>query len=328
MSDRARSGIHPGAVRAPNRMQRFLSVSFGQPIGPRITTDGRGGYYIDMRVKATSPRWPPTDDLPPLDEAVYVAVAQWGLGAYEHWLETGSEKWLAAASAICDHFVATQCRAGPRAGGWINDFPFPHTFRLDPPWISAMTQGEAASLLVRMHAETGDDAFAEAAIRALRPMTIPSAEGGVQAELEGGPFFEEYPTTPASQVLNGGIYALWGVHDVAIALGDADARDLYEAGLEALTAGIDRWDLGFWTRYDLHPHPRVNVASGAYHLLHIDQVAAMNKLAPRRALASAEARWRGYLERRMARARAFAGKVAFRMSVPRNRIAEPADDSG
>lgn len=309
------------AAAAPGRLGRFLSVSFEQPVGPRIRHDGVGGYYIDMRVKATSPEWPPPRDLPPLDsaEAIHVIVAQWGLAAHEHWLATGREEWLAGARAACDHFVQTQRTSGPRTGGWTHEHPFPHTFRLDPPWICAMAQGEAASLLVRMHAETGEDVYAETAIRALRPLTVPSAAGGVQAELEGGPFFEEYPTTPPSRVLNGGIYALWGVRDVAAALGEAEARELFRAGLDALSAGIDSWDLGYWTRYDLHPHKRINVASNAYHVLHIDQLAAMNTLEPRPSLQAAEARFRGYLERPTARARAFAGKVAFRLAVPRAR---------
>ena len=155
------------ASSPPGRLRRFLSVSFEQPLGPRIGPNGVGGYYIDMRVKATSPQWPPPDDLPPLDEAIHVIVAQWGLAAYEHWLATGREEWLVAARAAGDHFVATQVSSGPLAGAWVHHFPFPHTFRLDPPWICAMAQGEAASLLVRLHSETKQDAYAETAIRAL-----------------------------------------------------------------------------------------------------------------------------------------------------------------
>jgi heparosan-N-sulfate-glucuronate 5-epimerase len=305
-----------GRSFSQSRLGRFLSVSFNQPLGQRIAPDGVRGYYIDMRVKAKSPAWP-SSDLPPLDQALQVVIAQWGLGAYEHWLETGSEEWLAGARAACDHFVAAQRRDGPLAGGWAHEWSFPHSFRLDPGWLSGMAQGEIASLLVRVHAETGEDALAEAALRGLGPLTVPSAEGGVRVDLEGGPFFEEYPTDPASMVLNGGIFAIWGVRDVAVALGDADAARLFEASADALAAGIGRWDLGYWSRYDLYPHKRVNIASNAYHQLHIDQLAAMNAIAPRPALVDAEARFRRYYRRRLNRTRAFGGKVAFRLAVPR-----------
>jgi hypothetical protein len=269
-----------------------------------------------MRVKAKSPAWP-SPDLPPLEDALHVVVAQWGLGAYEHWLETGREEWLAAARAACDYFVGIQRTSGPLAGAWTHEWSFPHSFHLDPGWVSGMAQGEVASLLVRVHSETGEDAYAEAALNGMRPLTVPSSEGGVGVELEGGPFFEEYPTSPSSMVLNGGIFALWGVRDVAVALGDADAGRLFEAGLGALAAGIGRWDLGYWTRYDLYPHARVNIASNAYHELHVDQLAATNAVAARPQLVDAEARFRRYYERRLNRARAFAGKVAFRLAVPR-----------
>jgi len=308
-----------GGGFSQTRLGRYLSVSFNQPLGQQIDADRVRGYYVDMRVKAKTPTWP-TPDLPALDRALRVMIAQWGLGAFEHWLATGREEWLAAARSACDHFVSTQLREGPLAGGWPHGQSFPHSFELPADWLSGMAQGEAASLLVRVHAETGDDALAEAALRGLGPLRVPSAAGGVLASLDGGPWFEEYPTDPASMVLNGGIFAIWGVRDVAVALRDADAQLLFEASLDALAAGIGRWDLGYWSRYDLYPHKRVNVASNAYHELHIDQLAATNAIAPRPALVSAEARFRRYHARRLNAARAFAGKVAFRLAVPREKI--------
>jgi heparosan-N-sulfate-glucuronate 5-epimerase len=301
------------------RLGRYLSVSFNQPLGQRIEPEGVRGYYVDLRVKAKTPTWP-TPDLGELDSTLKVAIAQWGLGAFEHWLDTGSEEWLAMARSAADFFVSRQEREGPLAGGWPHKHSFPHSFDLPAGWLSGMAQGEAASLLVRVHGETGDDALAEAALRGLGPLRVPSAEGGVLASLEGGPWFEEYPTEPASMVLNGGIFAIWGVRDVAVGLGDAEAAQLFEAAVDALAAGIGRWDLGYWSRYDLYPHKRVNVASNAYHQLHIDQLAAMNAIASRPALVDAEARFRSYHARRLNHARAFAGKVAFRLVVPREKF--------
>ena len=61
-------------------------------------------------------------------------------------------------------------------------------------------------------------------------MRLPSGEGGVQARLGGGPWPEEYPTDPPSYVLNGGIFALWGMYDVGAGLGDEDAARDFEQG--------------------------------------------------------------------------------------------------
>ena len=124
-------------------------------------------------------------------------------------------------------------------------------------------------------------------MRALSPLSVPSSEGGACALLDGRPFPEEYPTQPPSFVLNGAIFALWGLRDVAVGLGHAEAGRAFEDGVDALAASIHRWDTGSWSLYDLFPHPVPNVASGAYHALHVAQLEAMVQLAPRPELAAA-----------------------------------------
>jgi heparosan-N-sulfate-glucuronate 5-epimerase len=287
------------------------------PPGEHVDAEGLGGYHIDLSAKADETGWPPPWLGP---TAPYVAQAQWALGSYERYLETSDERWLEWALAAGRHLVRSQEPAGRLQGGLVHREPFPHTFRVSPPWLSAMAQGETASLLVRLYRETGDETLAEAASRALMPLDVPVTEGGVRAELGGGPFYEEYPTTPSSYVLNGGIFALWGCRDVAVALGDSTASRLWREGLEVLVAGIDRWDTGSWSRYDLYPHAVPNVASSFYHVLHIGQLRAMHRLETRRELELAIERFEEYQASARSRAEAFARKALFRLVVPRNRL--------
>jgi hypothetical protein len=298
-------------------MSGFFSTSFLQPLGSNVIPGELRGYYIDFRVKARSPAWPP-QELQPLDRQLHVDVAQWGLGAFEHYLEDGREEWLAAALAVGRHLAEVQEREGPLAGGWVHSRPYPHTFPLEPPWLSAMAQGEGASLLVRLAGETGDDALLESALRARQPLLVPTSAGGVQSTLDGGPLLEEYPTDPASHVLNGAIFALWGCLDIDLAAGDGELRSLFEAGVDTIAASSSRWDTGWWSAYDLFPHPVRNVASAAYHELHVTQLMALDSVAPRPQLRSAALRWSGYGARRANRVRAQAAKVAFRVAVPRS----------
>ena len=269
------------------------------------------GYHIDLRVKAHGGGWDPSRSA---RHAFWVITGQWGLGAYERYLAGEGDEWLDTALRIGRFLIERQ----PGDGGWVHDVPFPHTFRLRPPWVSAMAQGEAASLLVRLYAETGEEAYGEAARAALRPMSVPGAGGGVLARLDGGAFLEEYPTTPSSYVLNGAFFAVWGCYDVWKGLGDDSAGALFEETLGTLAANIHRWDTGFWSRYDLYPHPIANVASSLYHVLHLSQLKATARIAPRPELETARARWDGYRRSRAKRARAFAHKAAFRLIVPRN----------
>ena len=305
--------------RRQSKTGGFLSSAraLSLPPGEQVDAEGLGGYHIDLSLKADETGWPPPWLGP---TAPYVAQAQWALGSYERYLKTSDERWLEWALAAGRHLARSQEPAGRLHGGLMHRERFPHTFQLSPPWLSAMAQGQAASLLVRVYRETGDEAFAEAASRALMPLDVPVAEGGVRAELDGGPFYEEYPTTPSSYVLNGGIFALWGCRDVAVALGDSAASRLWREGLEVLVTGIDRWDMGFWSRYDLYPHAVPNVASSFYHVLHIDQLRAMQRLEARPELDRAVERFSGYLASRRSRAEAFARKALFRLVVPRNRL--------
>jgi heparosan-N-sulfate-glucuronate 5-epimerase len=288
------------------------AATFSLPMGEQFDARTVRGYYIDMRVKADAPAWSGGDHW------LHVVRAQWALGCFERYLAGEGEVWLEAAIERAQELVERQVLEGPQAGGFLHRQPLRHTFALDPPWISAMAQGEVASLLVRVFLQTREERYADAARRALLPLSVDTVTGGVRASLDGRSFPEEYPTRPPSFVLNGGIFAMWGLHDVGVGLDDAAARIAFDQAVDTLAEQIARWDLGYWSRYDLFPHPVVNVASSFYHDLHINQLRAMDRLAPRPQLAETADRWQRYAESSRCRRRAFARKALFRMFVPRN----------
>jgi hypothetical protein len=302
------------------RVRKFLSSSFNQPIGAQVGDGSVRGYHIDMRVKAKRSDWPDSWPWGP-GENSWIALAQYGLGAYERWLAGEGEEWLATARGAADMMCDHQVDGGARDGAWEQRFDLPHTYDLRAPWISAMAQGEGASLLVRLYAADAEERYAEAARRALGPLAVPSEEGGTSALLDGLPFPQEYPTSPPSSVLNGGIFAMWGWHDVGLALDDAGARASFEDAVDTLAHNLHRWDNGWWSLYDLYPHPFPNPASFAYHELHIAQLRAMDRIAPRPQFAETAARFERYERSRAGRTRAFATKAAFRLRVPRSRAA-------
>jgi heparosan-N-sulfate-glucuronate 5-epimerase len=287
--------------------------SFFLPVGLHIDPAGVRGYPIDLRVKAEVPNGAPELKLPRI---LHVGMTQYGLGCYERWLAGEGEDWLAAA------LMAGRYLAGIQApdGSWAHDHRFPHTFWLPPPWVSGITQGQAASLLVRLYQQTGDEDLARAARLALAPLSVPQADGGVCGDLGGLPWPEEYPTSPQSHVLNGAIFALWGMRDVAVALDCAESREHFDRGIDSLAANLQRYDTGSWSLYSLFPHPIHNRASSFYHDLHIRQLTAMQQLAPRPEFEATRLRWAGYAASRYSRTTAFAWKAAFRFMVPRNRL--------
>lgn len=283
-------------------------------MGPQLSGTAVAGYPVDMRVKAPDPTWPPTW-LPKRDRVLWVDVIQWGLASFERYLGGEGDRWLAGAEA-CGSYLVDEQRAG---GDWPHLTPYKHSWPLDPPWVSSMAQGEAASLLVRLHGATSDARWADAARRALLPLSVPAADGGAQALLDGRSFPEEYPTQPPSFVLNGAIFTLWGIRDVGVGLGDAAATAQWEEGLDTLSANLRLWDTGWWSRYALYPHPVVNPASSFYHALHITQLKATEVLAVRPAVTAVRERFERYAASPSCRRRAFAQKALYRTVVPRNK---------
>jgi hypothetical protein len=185
-----------------------------------------------------------------------------------------------------------------------------HTYEIDAPWSSAMTQGEAASLFVRA-------ARGELAARVVQPLF----ESPLSVTTPEGPVLQEYPTTPPAHVLNGWIYGLWGLYDVALSAAPDDvraqARSAFDDGVQALAARVDRYDTLGWSRYDLYPHPIAHVASPYYHRLHVELLRALDELAPDARLRAAADRWERTGARLVPRSIAVARKVAFRLIKPR-----------
>lgn len=281
-------------------------------LGAHIDPAHPSGYYVDLRAKAERPTWPPPWLAAPAGH-VAIAVAQWGLACHERLVAGEGEAWLVGAIAAGERLLADQ----EPDGRWLDPRPYPHTFAVQAPWPSAMAQGEGASLLVRLFAKTGDERFADAALRALRPFRVPTAKGGVLARLGDGSFFEEYPTHPGSFVLNGGIFAVFGAYDVALGLGDGAARLTFEDGVQTLAANLSRWDTGRWSRYDLFPHPVAHVATLGYHRLHVAQLRALQLLSPEAGIHVFANRFERYAESPLKRGDALARKIVFRLLVRR-----------
>ena len=282
-------------------------------MGQLIRPGAVHGYYVDLRIKATSPGAPPVWP----EARMHVKTTQWGLACFERHLTGEAGPWLHSAIAAGEHLMSIQRHHGPQEGGWVHAEPYPDTFVVDAHWLSGLAQGQGASLLVRLHAATGRSEFADAARRALLPLRRPMSEGGVSAALGNGSLPQEYPTTPASHVLNGGIFAIWGMYDVGVGLGDtAASRDFTECA-GTLAENVDRLDVGFWSRYDLVPGLPRNLASPWYHRLHVVQLEATHLLSGHAALAEASARFQRYSTSPWSRARATLEKVAFRAVRPR-----------
>ncbi len=176
-------------------------------------------------------------------------------------------------------------------------FPFSFAFNgLTPPWISALTQGRVLSVLARAYEFSNEKQHLVLARNAMKPLQIPVKEGGVQAPFPNGDIaFEEYPQSKPNIVLNGLITALVGLHDLAEIGKNAQATDLFARGVQGLERNLQRYDLGFWSTYDL-AQPFRTVASEKYHRYHIVQLWGLYEMTGNEIFKSYCLKWQGYLK--------------------------------
>ena len=163
-------------------------------------------------------------------------------------------------------------------GSWLYrfDFGFPGG-RVSAPWRSAMAQGQAMSLLERAYRLTGRGVYRRAALRALRPLEVtPGRTALVRCYSDcRHPFFEEYPTRPGSHVLNGFMFTLVGLYDLASVAPHSHALGLYQAGRRTLRLALPRYDSDGVARYCLSSPA---IASQSYQAIHVYLLRALDSL--------------------------------------------------
>lgn len=236
-----------------------------------------------------------------------ITTAQYGLYSLDKWLLTRSDEHLDLAQAAAQWLVDNCQPLAHNAGGWIYEFDL-EFYGPKAPWISAMAQGEAISLLLRMHQIGGDPAYLQTAERAFIPFKYSIEDGGVRSTFaDGSPVFEEFPASAPPHVLNGHIFALLGVYDYGIVKGSEAARALFSDAVQGLKNNIALYDLGWWTHYDLHETRRL--ASRVYQRVHVRLLAILHRLTGDQFFNELAARWGGYLASPLCNARWFAQKV-------------------
>lgn len=286
------------------------------------TRSGRlGEYYMLFREKADYAGHYDSNGIPMLDyrgviglQYNPIAIAQWGLANYNQFCETRegirAQKTLKAADWLCDHL-----EQNPH-GLWVWNHHFDWDYRdtLKAPWYSGLAQGQGVSLLLRAHAHTRDDKYVQAADQAFAALTRPIADGGVLFEdEEKNLWIEEYLVDPPTHILNGFMWALWGVLDFWRARAAAQAKGIFDRGVETLVRNLRRYDTGYWSLYEQSGTRLRMLASPFYHRLHIVQLQAMAQLTGETEFTKVAERWETYTRYRTNRTRALIAKGAFKL---------------
>lgn len=288
---------------------------------PRARPGVLGDYWMTFRAKADYRGPYDGDGVPLLDyrgaigrQYNPIAIAQYGLGNWNLWRETGDSGRRKRFLTAADWLVAN---LEPNRHGiwvWHHRFDWPYREVLRAPWYSALAQGQGISLLVRAFQETGEQRYFDAARKALQAFEHDVRQGGVSYRDESGHiWFEEYLVDPPSHILNGFLWATWGVYDYALLTKDDAAVRLFEQAAETLAENLWRYDTGYWSLYEISPTRLPMLASPFYHRLHIVQLDVTAELTGLEVFRDTARRWEAYLRDPLKRYRALAGKVLFKL---------------
>jgi len=215
-----------------------------------------------------------------------VAQAQYGLWLLDSYRLTGDPAYLDRAVAQAQRIIARRVVSGY---AWF--FPYDYDFALHQdaakglqraPWFSAMAQGQALSLFVKLLQATGDQSYRAAADATfLSFLARPSATKPWVAHVDAArnlwlDEFPHFPATGSDFTLNGHLFASFGLYDYVVLTGDPRARLLWDGAVHTASvvvpAGIR--NPGWISNYCLaHGHP-----SARYHAVHVEQLLRLHTI--------------------------------------------------
>lgn len=282
-----------------------------------------GEYYMPFLVKADYPGYFDASGIPMLDyrgslglQYNPIAIAQYGLGNYNLFRSTGDArrraKFLAVADWMVDHLEPN--RAGFRV--WHHHFDWEYRTTLRSPWYSGLAQGQGISLLVRAFAETNEAVYLNAAKAAFKPLEHDVSDGGVAfTDPQGNIWLEEYVVhpEPPTHILNGFIWATWGVYDYWLQTRDPVAESLFGGCMKTIAANLKRFDAGFWSLYEQSGIRMRMLASPFYHQLHIVQLRVLHRLTGNETFLNFAARWDAYRRSWLKSKSALVHKAVFKL---------------
>lgn len=191
-----------------------------------------------------------------------------GLAYYHAFLFTKQKNYYVEFLKLADLFVR-----GEKNGRWewSKDVA---ARNLKAPWISALTQGVGISLLLRAYQETHDETYLKVAKKAFHWLILPLEQDGTASKTNSGIWYEEYPEVKnPSHILNGHIWALFGIWDYYRVTGDKAAEKMFFDGISVIKTDIDNYDVGYWIVYA--NTNRVDAVNGSYMAFIVQQMKAL-----------------------------------------------------
>ena len=172
-------------------------------------------------------------------------------------------------------------------------FPWP-TYNLQPPWRSAMANGQALQALCLAHKLSNDMKYLDTAKNLLHSFFVEVHEGGVTyKDSFDSWWYEEYVgdnyNVKESRVLNGMLFTLIGIYDYYKYTQDIKAKILFNKGIKNVTKNLAKYDNNGNSYYDILNNPANN-----YHKIHIDLLNQLFNITNEGVFKKYSDRWNNY----------------------------------
>lgn len=290
-------------------------------VNPRCSFERRGPYYMTFFDKAMYEGPFDQSGIPLLDyrgvigeQYNPIAISQYGLGNFNLFEEEGDTNRLQIAKRQADWLVMNLEPNKQGVPVWNHNFDWEYREKLQAPWYSGLAQGSGISLLLRVYDVTGNVTYLKAASDAFVSMRHTMLEGGVvHVDDLGDAWIEESIVEPPTHILNGFLWALWGVWDYYLATGEVEAKEMFSRFVKTLEKNLHRFDTGYWSLYELAGLRMKMLASPFYHDLHCVQLGITARMSRRDVFEHYALKWEGYATKKLNRYRALAYKAVFKL---------------
>jgi len=172
----------------------------------------------------------------------------------------------------CSEWLLNNIHRFDNFSAWM--YPYPFSYNTHADWKSAHAQAVGMQFLARVARLYGESCYQEPIEELLRAFEQPVSKGGLLEVSPGGNFwFAKFADSQnqSPRILNGHMFAVLGLIDISQLLSIKKAKTLADSGAEAITESLPKYDLGYWSAYDIFGKP----APLQYHRIHILQLSRL-----------------------------------------------------
>ncbi len=241
-----------------------------------------------------------------------IVISQYALGIYEHLYQTNFQDEILRKKFFNQvEWLKNNCVNKEVGTIWNIHYDIP-LYDIKKPWYSALSQGEAVSVLTRAYLINNDESLLILSEEAIKPFFVEVEKEGLLNYFQSIPIYEEYPSKIRTVgVLNGFMFSLFGLYDLFWIAQSKSAEILFEQGIESLKKLLPFYDTGYWARYFLFDYPKKYLASFTYISLMYEQLKALYYITGEDIFLNYSIKWKSYSDKTLNKLRALTTKLFY-----------------